>query len=103
MATTPEGRIKKKVSALLDEYGPIMYYYMPVPGGYGKTTLDYIGAFLGRSFAIETKRPGKKPTARQEGVIQDMERAGIVVFQIDGEPGLIRLRAWLEATGRYPS
>lgn len=56
---------------------------MPVPGGYGRPMLDYIGALHGRAFAIETKAPGKEPSPRQQGTIGDMRAAGIMVFVID--------------------
>jgi penicillin-binding protein-related factor A (putative recombinase) len=39
---------------------------MPVPSGYGESTLDYIGCYKARFFAIETKKPGGKLTPRQQ-------------------------------------
>jgi hypothetical protein len=83
MAQTPEGRVKEKVSRLLKE-AEGMYYWMPVPSGFGDATLDYVGCYLGRYFAIETKAPGKKPTLRQQQTIAAMGRAGGKVFVIDG-------------------
>lgn len=67
---------------------------MPVPGGYGRSTLDYIGCHFGRAFAIEAKAPGKHPTSRQIGTIEDLEAAGAVVFVVDGQKGLDELSAW---------
>lgn len=84
MATTPEGKVKKKVSELLKST-PHCYYTMPVPGGYGESTLDYIGCHMGRFFAIETKAPGKHPTDRQNMIIAMMRRAGAKVFVIDND------------------
>lgn len=96
MATTPEGKVKRKVSAILAEFASTTYYTMPVPGGYGESTLDYVGCNLGRFFAIETKAPGKKPTDRQNAIATMMTRAGGKVFVIDGEPSqLEELRVWL--------
>jgi hypothetical protein len=92
MATTPEGRVKRKVSELLKETEEL-WYDMPVPGGFGKSTLDYIGCHRGRFFSIETKAPGKKPTPRQKQIISIMERAGAKVFVIDGD--LTELKDWL--------
>lgn len=92
MATTPEGRVKKKVSELLKNT-PGCYYFMPVPGGFGMTTLDYIGCYRGRFFAIETKKPGGKPTARQNQIIGTMQVANAAVFVIDGD--LTELEIWL--------
>lgn len=92
---TPEGKVKSKVSLVLTA-NENTYYDMPVPYGYGKATLDYIGCNAGRYFAIETKAPGKTPTDRQKLTILMMERAGAKVFVIDGANGqLEELQAWL--------
>jgi hypothetical protein len=99
MAATPEGKVKRKVSTLLSRF-PRVYYEMPVPGGFGKTTLDYIGCANGRFFSIETKAPGGKPTERQWSTIRQMERAGAVVRIIDGqEHQLKELESWLISVG----
>lgn len=93
MAATPESRVKRKVSALLTAT-PGVYYHMPVPGGFGGTTLDYIGCYLGKFFAIETKKPGAKPTERQQQIIASIERAGGKTFVIDGDT--TELEHWLK-------
>lgn len=93
MTTTPEGKVKAKVSKILRDT-PHMYYHMPVPGGFGGTTLDYIGCHSGVFFAIETKKPGGKPTDRQNMIIEQMRRAGGKVFVIDGDTE--ELEAWLK-------
>lgn len=95
MATTPEGKIKTKVKQVLDRYREHCYTYMPVPSGYGKAALDWLGAIRGVAFAIEAKAPGKKPTARQALAITDMERGGVTVFVINDERGLEALSTWL--------
>lgn len=92
MAKTPEGKVKAAVSEILKNT-PGLYYNMPVPGGFGESTLDYIGCYFGRFFAIETKRPGLKPTDRQKVIIAIMERAGAKVFVIDGDTK--ELEAWI--------
>lgn len=79
---TPEGKVKKKVSKYLADL-PNCWYNMPVPGGYGRPLLDYIGSLCGQSFAIETKAPGEKPTPRQEATMEDMQRGGVRVFVVD--------------------
>ena len=94
MATTPEGKVKRKVSALLKQYAPNLWYDMPVPGGYGNATLDYVGWLNGKAFAVETKAPGKKPTDRQKQTISRMQRAGAAVFVVDGDTS--ELHKWLE-------
>jgi hypothetical protein len=94
---TPEGKVKKKIKAVLDKYkeSDYLYYYMPVPGGFGAQSLDYIGWYHSLAFAIEAKREGGVPTARQEGTIANMRLAGARVFVIDGESGVIELDEWL--------
>lgn len=94
---TPEGKIKKKIKVVLDNYKcHNIYVYMSVPGGYGASTLDYIGCLYGRFFAIEAKRPGGKPTPRQEALIElKMRPAGAAVFVIDGDEGVALLNDWL--------
>lgn len=90
---TPEGTVKAKVKAVLKRYAGGMWYDMPVPGGYGRSSLDFYGACFGHAFAIETKAPGKKPTPRQQACIDDMRNAQIMVFVIDGDTG--ELEQWL--------
>lgn len=94
---TPEGKVKAKVSKLLAEFNP-MFYDMPVPGGYGKSTLDYLCCFHGRFFAIETKKAGGKPTTRQESMMREIRNAGGKTFVVEGDEGLRELRAWLADT-----
>lgn len=94
MAMTPEGRTKAKISAMLKEAGA--YYYMPVPGGFGAPTLDYLGCHKSRFFAIEAKAPGKVPTPRQEGTIREINLAMGMAFVIDGSEGSYDLlKMWL--------
>lgn len=96
---TPEGRVKRRISAYLRHlkaYG--VWYDMPVPGGWGKSTLDYYGCYRGRFFAIEAKRPGETPTDRQQAIIADLVQAGAAVFVIDDpDVGIPQLRAWVDA------
>jgi len=93
MALTPEGRVKRRVSAFLGTM-PGLYYYMPVQAGYGRATLDYVGCYLGRFFAIETKAPGKHATDRQRAVMKAMTEAGAAVFVIDSDD-LSELKRWM--------
>jgi hypothetical protein len=62
---TPEGKVKKKVKALLEKYE--IYYYMPVPGGYGRVGVgDFICCVNGKFLAIETKADDNVETVLQE-------------------------------------
>lgn len=95
MADTPEGKVKRRVSQIL-KHASEVYYFMPVQTGYGSPTLDYLGSSRGRAFAIETKAPGKKPTVRQLAIMREMEKAGMKVFVIAGNPEEYEaLRLWL--------
>jgi len=95
---TPEGVVKRDVSRLLSGYTPELYFYMPVPSGFGKQGLDYIGCFRGHFFAIETKAPGGKPTPRQYLTMRLMEKAGAKVFVTDGP--LEEIEQWLNEIKR---
>jgi hypothetical protein len=98
---TPEGRVKKKVKALLTENKA--YQFWPVQTGFGAPTLDCIGCHEGEYYAVETKAPGQHMTPRQELSKRDMEAAQGVVFVIGetqdelGEySGMEDLRRWLK-------
>jgi hypothetical protein len=95
---TPESRVKKAINKVLAKFGDRLYYEMPVPGGYGKSGLDYCGCAASCYFAIEAKADEtKEPTDRQKKTIRDMQKAGAVVFVIQGtdDPDLAKLEAWL--------
>ena len=92
---TPEGKIKRAITAVLKNYGEDVYYHMSVPTGYGRSTLDYLGFCCGLGFAIEAKAPGEKPTARQRAVIEEIEASGAAVFVIKNHQELANLEAWL--------
>lgn len=93
--STPEGRVKRKISALLRQYAPDLWYDMPVPGGFGKSTLDYVCCYKGRFFSIEAKRPGGKPTERQQAIMRQISAAGGRVFLVDGDNALVDVKDWL--------
>jgi len=93
---TPEGRVKNKINKLLARYGDAVYYHMPVPVGYGRRTVDYLGCARGVFFAIEAKRPGGRPTRAQEGVLDDVRAAGGSVFAIADDAGLAALERFLD-------
>ena len=98
---TPEGFVKAAVNKLLARYKGV-YKFMPVPGGYGASSLDYIICVGGCFLSIETKAPGKKPTDRQKMVIGQIRRAGGTVFVIDGDEGLKQLESYLELNHHAP-
>lgn len=99
---TPENKIKASINVLLKSFDldGHLYYHRSVPVGYGISTLDYIGAFYGHPFAIEAKKPKGKPTARQNIIIAQMNRAGIKTFVVDGPESLMELKQCLDKIAR---
>jgi hypothetical protein len=83
---TPEGKVKQQVKDFLQAREA--YFFMPVQTGYGTPTLDFLGCYNGRFFAIETKAPGGKPTARQRFTIEEMKKSGAAVLVWDGVDGV---------------
>ena len=92
--TTPEGKVKAKVSALLKKYGA--YWHCPVQNGMGKPSLDFVGCHNSRFFAVETKAGNKQPTARQEQTIKEIQQAKGPCFVVNEVEGFESLQFWLE-------
>lgn len=78
----PEARLKDQIKKHLDSL-PRCYWYMPVPCGYGKQTLDFLCCIEGLLVGIETKAEGKKPTPRQEACMEQIRKAGGMAFWCD--------------------
>lgn len=79
---TPEGKVKKKVKALLDERG--VYYFMPTTAGYGRSGVpDIICCYRGYFLAIECKAGGNKSTALQLREMQRIEKANGTAMVVD--------------------
>jgi hypothetical protein len=76
-----EKTVKRAVKDQLDMLGA--FHHWPVQMGIGAACLDCHGCYQGRYFAIETKAPGKTPTARQELTIAAIRAAGGLVLVID--------------------
>ena len=97
-----ERSIKRKIRGVLNKYRAHgIYVYMPVPGGYGESTLDYLGFIYGVGFAVEAKRPKGKPTPRQEGIIERIQESGAIVFVVSDDNSLEELDGWLLRTVQY--
>ncbi len=104
--STPEGKVKKQVRALLAEFSEqinvgdfiveTLKQYWPVPSGFGASDLDCIVCYYGKYIAIETKAPRKNPTPRQGLTIAETKGAGGMVFVIRDEIGLHELRVTLQ-------
>jgi hypothetical protein len=92
---TPEGKVKSSVRKLLARYQG-MYSYWPVPGGFGRATVDVIGCYRRRFFAAEVKAPGKKPTLRQTQTLAEVQAAMGKTFIVDGDDGIEEMRQWFD-------
>ena len=75
-ASTPEGKIKRKVVEVLKKHG--VWYFFPVSNGYGKAGIPDIIAIVGGEFVgVEVKADRtKKPTALQVKCGKEIEAAG---------------------------
>lgn len=76
MATTPEGRIKRKLDKMLKAEG--VWYYSPQAGPFGVAGIpDRVAIVRGQFVGIECKADKtKKPTALQTKCMADIEAAG---------------------------
>ena len=91
---TPEGKIKNKIKAVLEEMGA--YYFCPVQMGLGARTLDFLVCYKGCFLGIEAKAEGKKPTALQKLCMQEILAAGGDCITIDSVELVPHLRHWME-------
>lgn len=90
-----EWAVKQAVNKVLNSY-PESYWFMPVPYGYGQSTVDYLVCHYGVFIGIETKAPGETPTARQKLILKRIEDAGGEAFVIDNVDQCHLLRVFLE-------
>jgi len=100
MAQTPEGKIKRKISALLKERK--VWYYMPANNGYGRHGIpDYVAIINGQFVGIEAKADKtKKPTALQVKCGQEIQEAGGAWFLVYDDDTLAALDTYIRLTRR---
>jgi hypothetical protein len=91
---TPEGKVKAKIRKVLNEAG--CWHYWPVPGGYGRRTVDVLVLHRGHFAVIEAKREGKVPTRLQDLELAAVEERGGKTFAINSDEGVKELQRWLE-------
>lgn len=70
----PEARIKADIRAWFMSQGA--YVFAPVQMGMGMSTVDQLVCFKGKFIGVESKVPGKHPTARQYQTLRQIEEAG---------------------------
>jgi hypothetical protein len=82
MATTPEGKVKDKIKAILKAHN--IYYTMPMGTGYGNSGVpDFLCCVRGKFFAIEAKAGKGGPTALQIKNMNQITAAGGVAVVIN--------------------
>lgn len=95
---TPEGRVKKRLKDVLEQYGDKVYQFWPMQNGMGAPALDVIICFNGRFLSIELKAGKKQMTDRQENTAGHIRTAGGMTLLINEIEGWLELQSWL---GRY--
>jgi len=81
---TPEGKVKKKVKAILDELK--VYHFSPMQNGMGRAGIpDIVACHNGKFVGIECKAGNNKPTALQERELNRILNAGGEAFVINEE------------------
>jgi hypothetical protein len=84
MAMTPEGKVKKRVKAILDEQQ--VYHFSPMQNGMGRAGIpDIIACHGGKFIGIECKAGDNKPTALQERELNRILNAGGEAYVINEE------------------
>jgi hypothetical protein len=103
MADTPEKKMKKRVDAVLKEFG--IWFFAPQSGIYGRSGIpDRVGILPGgRTIAVEVKAGSRYGlTDLQIKTMNEMERAGAACFVVRDDTTLAGLRAWLKLMGPTP-
>ena len=75
MANTPESKVKRKVTVILNKYGA--YFFYPPSNGFGRAGIpDIIACHRGQFVAIECKAGKNTTTALQRKELRAIEDAG---------------------------
>lgn len=101
--STPEGRVKAKVTRWLKELGDDCWYFMPVQRGMGRPALDYECCIRGHSVAIETKVPGGVMSPTQKATRDAKLAAGGLVLMIWDEQSLEHAKRIINGIRAYAS
>ena len=93
MATTPEGRVKNRLKAMLKKHS--VWFYMPQAGVFGRAGIpDFVLIVEGRFIGVECKAGRqKRPTQLQRIAMEGIEEAGgkcFVVYDYDTQDELER-------------
>lgn len=82
MATTPEGKIKRRLDNMLKKHK--IWYFSPQSGPFGRAGIpDRLAVVKGRLIGIEAKSDHtKKPTPLQIKCMKDIDKAGGKCFVV---------------------
>jgi|TARA_B000000557_G_scaffold259842_1_gene256304 Holliday junction resolvase len=95
MASTPEGKIKRKLDKMLKEEG--VWYYNPQAGPFGRSGIpDKVAIVSGRFVGMECKADKtKKPTALQIKCMKEIEMAGGKCFLVYDDATIEEVRQYI--------
>jgi len=96
MATTPEGRVKNRLKAMLKKLN--VWYYMPQAGPFGRAGIpDKIACIGGKFVGIECKADKtKKPTPLQIKAMKEIEMAGGKCFLVYDDTTIEEVRDYIK-------
>lgn len=93
-STTPEGKVKAKLAAMLKSMKA--WYFLPGNNGYGKSGIpDFVICWYGRFIGVEVKSARGKPTDLQLHVGAQIQEAGGKWFLVRGENDIAQLETVL--------
>jgi hypothetical protein len=101
MANTPEVKVKRKVTVILNKYNA--YFFYPPSNGFGRAGIpDIIACYCGQFIAIECKAGKNITTALQRRELGAIEDAGGYSLVIN-ESNIEQVTAVLDQIGNQPS
>ena len=95
MATTPEGKIKRRLDKMLNAEG--VWFYSPQAGPFGVAGIpDRVCIVEGQFVGVEAKADKtKKPTALQMKCMRDIEQAGGKCFVVYDDDTITQVRDYI--------
>jgi len=101
MANTPESKVKRKVTTVLNKYNA--YFFYPPSNGFGRSGIpDIIVCYCGQFIAIECKAGKNTTTALQRRELSAIEDAGGYALVIN-ETNIEQVEAVLQQIGSRPA
>ena len=101
MTITPETKVKRKVTLILNKYKA--YFFFPASNGFGRAGIpDIVVCYCGQFIAIECKAGKNITTALQRRELGAIEDAGGYSLVIN-ESNIEQVTAVLDQIGNQPS